>query len=500
MLRLLFTTRDQSHQLTVVTDGIDSQLNVFMTENCRGDIDYYAGLGIVIEPGKTYNLGTLKEWAYNNALILKSYPEGANAEEIVLSDITETWEYTFTVKPTSLSFVNTGESKQVVVTSKKQLIINGEPEGDPEDCAFTSSLSGNGYSKSDSEGTINVTVTENPGTTVRNGVLTLTQTDSKKSLIINLSQAASTISYNYVFTVTPTSLSFVNTGESKAVTITSTKQKMLNGKASGDVEQVTYTNRPTNATVDGSNIIVSENPNDSERTGSVVFTQNESNKTQTVNLTQAASVITYDYVLTPSPDTLSFVGGGETKSLTSVTSTRQKKLNGSVSGEAETVTYTTAVSGEGFSKGSTDIEIIAAANQTEAQRSGTLTISQTGGKTVKVTLTQAAGVVTYDYVLTPNPTSLSFIAAGEDKIFTVTSTKQKKINGIASGSAEPVAYTTSVTGDGFTKGANDTTVTAAQNTATSVRSGSVTVTQSEPASGAKTATITLSQEAATAAG
>lgn len=402
MLRLLFTTQDQSHQLTVITDGIDSQLNVFTTENCRGDIDYYAGLGIVIEPGKTYNLGTLKEWAYNNALILKSYPEGANAEEIVLSDITETWEYTLTVEPTSLSFVNTGESKQVVVTSKKQLIINGKPEGNSEDCAFTSSLSGNGYSKSGSGSTINITATENPGTTVRSGTLTIAQTDSKKSI--------------------------------------------------------------------------------------------------TVNLSQAASVITYDYILTPNPNTLSFVGGGETKALTSVISTRQKKVNGSVSGETETVAYTTVVSGEGFSKGSTDIEIVAAANQTETQRSGTLTISQTGGKTVKVTLTQAAGVVTYDYVLTPNPTSLSFVAAGENKTFTVTSTKQKKINGIASGSAEPVAYTTSVTGDGFTKGANDTTVTAAQNTTTSVRSGSVTITQSEPASGAKTATITLSQEAAAAAG
>lgn len=300
MLRLLFTTQDQSHQLTVITDGIDSQLNVFTTENCRGDIDYYAGLGIVVEPGKTYNLGTLKEWAYNNALILKSYPEGANAEEIVLSDVTEIWEYTLTVEPTSLSFVNTGESKQVVVTSKKQLMINGEPEGDSEDCAFTSSLSGNGYSKSGSGSTINVTVTENPENSSRNGTLTITQTDSKKSITVNLSQATS--------------------------------------------------------------------------------------------------------------------------------------------------------------------------------------------------------VITYDYVLTPNPNTLSFVAAGEDKTFTVTSTKQKKINGIASGSTESVAYTTSVTGDGFTKGANDTTVTAAQNTTTSVRSGSVTITQSEPASGAKTATITLSQEAAAAAG
>lgn len=38
MLRLLFTNQDNSKQLTVITDGIDSQLNVFVTENTVGDI------------------------------------------------------------------------------------------------------------------------------------------------------------------------------------------------------------------------------------------------------------------------------------------------------------------------------------------------------------------------------------------------------------------------------------------------------------------------------
>lgn len=33
MLRLLFTTKDLSKQMTVITDGIDSQMNVFVTEN-----------------------------------------------------------------------------------------------------------------------------------------------------------------------------------------------------------------------------------------------------------------------------------------------------------------------------------------------------------------------------------------------------------------------------------------------------------------------------------
>ena len=69
MLRLLFKTNEEEpKQLTVITDGIDSQLNVFVTENTVGDIDYFESLGIVIEPGRIYNIGSFKEWAMNNAL------------------------------------------------------------------------------------------------------------------------------------------------------------------------------------------------------------------------------------------------------------------------------------------------------------------------------------------------------------------------------------------------------------------------------------------------
>ena len=48
MLRLLFTTKDLSKQMTVITDGIDSQMNVFVTENTVGDVEYYKSLGIVM--------------------------------------------------------------------------------------------------------------------------------------------------------------------------------------------------------------------------------------------------------------------------------------------------------------------------------------------------------------------------------------------------------------------------------------------------------------------
>lgn len=124
MLRLLFKTNEEEpKQLTVITDGIDSQLNVFVTENTVGDIDYFESLGIVIEPGRIYNIGSFKEWAMNNALQLISYPEGLNDEAQVLVDVVEEWKYFLIPQKETLEFPKEGDSIEAVVTSYKQLYV-----------------------------------------------------------------------------------------------------------------------------------------------------------------------------------------------------------------------------------------------------------------------------------------------------------------------------------------------------------------------------------------
>lgn len=75
-------------------------------------------------------------------------------------------------------------------------------------------------------------------------------------------------------------------------------------------------------------------------------------------------------------------------------------------------------------------------------------------------------------------------------MFGVTATKQKKVNGSNSGAATVVNYTTVVTGDGFTKGSTEYSVIAAENTTTSMRTGTAVVTTTE---GDKSATVSLSQ-------
>lgn len=495
MLRLLFTTEDNVHQMTVVTDGIDSQMKVFVTESLYGDVEYYKGLGIVIEPGHTYNIGQFKEWAFKALVKLISYPEGFGEEGAVLSDVQEVVEYVLETKEPTLNFPAKGGDDMCVVTSSKQTFKNGQPVGHPEGVPVTFSISGAGF-KVDGGG--QVTVDENPNNTARKAVVTVKQNESGKTLQITCNQAASTVTYEYALTVDPTAVTFDGAGGEKLVTVTSTRTKVLNGVKQ---QPETY---PTDIELAGVgfdyeesgnnyNLKASENTG-SSRTGKATISQ-DGGKTAEVTLTQNAAIVTYDYALSANSQTIQFVALGETKSL-QIVSTRQKKVNGKPSGGVEKVDTTAQITGTGFSQTSSETSngenysIVAAENKAETDNDGSITITQTGSnKTVKVTLTQLAATVTYEYTLTTDPTTLSFAAAGETKIFGVSSKKQKKVNGKNEGAAVTVDYNTVVSGTGFTKGTTEYSVVAAANTGAQ-RTGTAVVTAVE---GDKEATVNLTQ-------
>lgn len=397
MLRLLFTTEDNVHQMTVVTDGIDGQMKVFVTESLYGDVEYYKGLGIVIEPGHTYNIGQFKEWAFKALVKLISYPEGFGEEGAVLSDVQEVVEYVLETKEPTLNFPAKGGDDMCVVTSSKQTFKNGQPVGHPEGVPVTFSISGTGF-KVDGGG--QVTVDENPNNTTRKAVVTVKQNESGKTLQITCNQAASTVTYEYALTANSQTIQFVALGETKSLQIVSTRQKKVNGKPSGGVEKVDTTaqitgtgfSQTSSETSNGENysIVAAENKAETDNNGSITITQTESNKTVNVTLTQLAATVTYEYTLTTDSTTLSFAAAGETK-IFGVSSKKQKKVNGKNDGSPMTVDYTTVVSGTGFTKGSTEYSVVADAN-TGAQRTGTAVVTAVeGGKKATVNLTQLAG-------------------------------------------------------------------------------------------------------------
>lgn len=110
--------------------------------------------------------------------------------------------------------------------------------------------------------------------------------------------------------------------------------------------------------------------------------------TRTVGASQAAGVVTWNYYFSVTPTSLSFVAGGESKTVT-VTSYRKKVINGVETSTQENVNYTVAVTGTGFSGSGTTVT--AAANSATSTRTGTATYTQaTSGKTQAVSLSQAA--------------------------------------------------------------------------------------------------------------
>lgn len=102
---------------------------------------------------------------------------------------------------------------------------------------------------------------------------------------------------------------------------------------------------------------------------------------------------------------------------------------------------------------------------------------------------QAAGVVTWNYYFSVTPTSLSFVAGGGTKSVTVTSYRKKVINGVETSTQENVAWTATISGAGFSKNTDGTSITAVSNQSGS-RSGSVSYTQG---TSGKTASVSLSQ-------
>ena len=109
---------------------------------------------------------------------------------------------------------------------------------------------------------------------------------------VTVTQSIYVVTWNYYFTVSPSVLTFASGGETKYVTVSSYRRKVING-----IEIITPENVPW--TVTGSSgfnvadtIVVAEpNPNNDIRTGTATYKQDWSNKTVTVDLAQAAPKI-----------------------------------------------------------------------------------------------------------------------------------------------------------------------------------------------------------------
>ena len=302
------------------------------------------------------------------------------------------------------------------------------------------------------------------------------------------------MSWEYRFSVNPAALNFANAAGSQNVTVVSDKQKKINGINSGNPVSVSFSSAVTSGSdafsVDGNTVSATTNGTETQRNGTVQFTQAESDKTADVSLSQAAGEVTWEYTLSVNPESLSFETSGGTRDV-SVTSYKRKYINGSYTGEQVNVGCSSSVTGAGFSSSGTSIT--AGQNNTLSDRSGTVTFTQSeSGKQASVSLNQSKGVEDWNYTFEVSPASLSFDAAGGTKQVSVTSYRCQTVNGIENGVQENVGYSSTASGEGFSS--NGTSVIADKNTNPYIHTGTVNFTQNDSR---KRLSVSLYQDCAT---
>lgn len=429
-----------------------------------------------------------------------------NNEAVKLEDIHKvTYKYTFTLRYSSISFDALGNPSSsnfgFGFTSTKQkywdnvangsavsvnYVINSKPSWITN---YSNPADGKPWKAS-----------ENLDLTSRSGKGLATQSESGKTVEFTFTQEAASQSWRYVWSLSPTSILFGATGDTKTFTVASYKQELRNGHNYGNQIALTYT-RANSGSVSGSgtSVTMGNNTSTSTRSGTVTLTQAETEKKLTLSCSQSAGYRTYSEITASGgsvPDIPA--SGGSRSSFSSMPSYSQTwGWNGSTTGGG-TITSGASISyGTAVSAGSLGTTV--KSRTRVGALTGTLSLN---GKTksVSVPVYQAANSIisttdgTPVISLSANSYSISD-SGGSVNIYASVSipiTNHWSSGSISAGSSKSATPTVSASGTGFSLNSAKTVLTATENTGTSSRSCTVTASYS----GATTKTIKVTQSAA----
>lgn len=220
--------------------------------------------------------------------------------------------------------------------------------------------------------------------------------------------------WNYYLTVSPTSMSFEAGGGSKTFTVSSYKRKVLNGvEQSGDtsVSLKSTTISGTGFSLSGTTVSASANEITSNRTGTVTITQNESNKTVTISLSQDGDdVSSYgEWTISVSANPTSVSSSGGTSTITASAKRTVYWDSGDVTEETGNPTLSTNLGS--LSSSSSPSTLTLGENTSTSSRTATIKATH-GGKSATCTVTQAGAEPTIEYVFTISPWQVNVGASG----------------------------------------------------------------------------------------
>lgn len=355
-----------------------------------------------------------------------------------------------------------------------------------------------------------LTVAENKTANQRSVVVRATMDTVYKE--VTVTQSAYLVEWEYTFTASPTTLSFDALGTAKSITITSYREKYINGSlVEGSRENVSYIHATSTehiGTVLGTSISMQENQTTSTRSGQVSYEQNGSNKVICITCNQAAGTISTRDVLEvvdnfgDSPAVGGSIFGlvksgyydvinGKDSTWHNVTPTLRAK--------SSYITHVEIIkaSGDGYNIGITLSE-----NTSESSRRASLTLTY-GSKELDMATTQAGASVAWSYELKVNNGTQDLNQQVPAKpsgtySFTISSKRYKIVNGSVTSQSEDTAWTTSIPGFPswipVEKQSNTLIVTVDENTTTSQRSVDIVIFQ--PGSSDTSITLTVEQQAA----
>lgn len=422
----------------------------------------------------SYNLSAHPDWIYSeNGLkatenlntqerygsVTFTQAESGKSIDGVVSQAaaSQRFEYTFSSKYPGINFNALGgissANKILDITSTRQEYRNNHTYGNLVQISFTNTGLPSWLINTNESWSAQ----ENKSLSSRSHSMTYTQNESGKKFTVTFNQAAGTQTYGDI-TINPTSgIADIPAagGTSGVFTYSYSQPWGWNGKTN-DGGTIT-----SGATVNWSNAISGSNLGTTQkartRLGSRTLTLSQNGKSasksvdvyqaanQIVNVTQGAWVVS----ISANPSTLTEMGGTSQISASARASRTNHWSSGATNAASDatgtpTLSIPTAVTG--FSLSGTTLTV--AENTTANQRS--VVVRATMDTVYKeVTVTQSAYVVTWNYYFTVSPSVLTFASGGETKYVTVSSYRQKVINGVETTTREDVSWTVITRSYGF---------------------------------------------------
>lgn len=231
--------------------------------------------------------------------------------------------------------------------------------------------------------------------------------------------------WNYYLTVSPTSMSFGAGGGSKSFTVSSYKRKVLDGvEQSGDtsVSLKSTTISGTGFSLSGTTVSASANEITSNRTGTVTITQNESNKTVTISLSQDGDDVSsygeWTIAVSASPTSVSSSGG--TSTITASAKRTVYWASGDVTEETGNPTLSTNLGS--LSSSSSPSTLTLGENTSTSSRTATIRATY-DGKSATCTVTQSGATPSTTYTFYINPYKVNVGSSGGSGSVTISSYK-----------------------------------------------------------------------------